>query len=82
MPQAELAQAAVQSTPAFPTSFVTTAVNAAPAPAVIEVAAAGENAIEIGGTIVIVAEELFVLSVVEVAVAVTVPPAGTVAGAV
>jgi hypothetical protein len=81
-PHGVLVQVTVQSTPAPATSLVTIAVYAVPVPAVTDVAAAGEKTIEIAGTMVIVAEALFVLSVVEVAVAVAVPPVGTVDGAV
>lgn len=81
-PHGALAQLTVQSTPAASMSLVTVAVKFAGVPAITEVGGAGVKAIEIRGTIVIVEDALLVLSEVEVAVTVTVPPAGTAPGAV
>jgi hypothetical protein len=80
VPQGVLVQATVQSTPALPMSLLTTAVKFAGVPAVTD-AGASVNAMAIAGTTVMLALALFVLSVVEVAVTVTTPPAGTMAGA-
>jgi hypothetical protein len=82
VPHGGAAQETVQSTPAAEISFVTVAVKAVPAPAVTELAAAGLKAMEIVGMIAIMAVPLLVLSVVEVAVAVTAPPVGMAEGAV
>jgi hypothetical protein len=74
-----------QSTPAFDESFATTAVIGLVVLICIDVGGAGLNATEIGGGVALImigAEADLVLSAVEVATTVTVPPLGTDAGAV
>jgi len=73
-----------QSTPAFVESFETTAVIGVVAFTCNDAGGVGLKTIVIcrGGVIVTVAENDFVLSVVEVAVTFTVPPEGTADGAV
>jgi hypothetical protein len=82
VPHGGFVQVTVQSTPAAAMSLVTVAVRLVGVPATMGVGKAGVNAIEIAGTIVIVADALFVASADDVAVTVTVPPAGSDDGAV
>jgi hypothetical protein len=83
LPHAELAQATVQVTPAALLSLLTFAVKLAEAPAVSD-AGGFESATEIGVDVVMVieAEADFVESAADVAVTVTMFPAGRAAGAV
>src|ERR1700722_6164446 len=80
-PPLALPQVAVQVTPALAESLVTKAVKAAPVETCREVGP-GPSVTAMIGTIVMVADADFVLSVREVAVTVTVLPVGSVAGAV
>ncbi len=83
-PQAPaLPHVTVQSTPALDGSFATTAVSGLLELTSTDEGGAGLKETAIAGTVMVVAAEIdFVLSAVEVAVTVTVAPAGTVAGAV
>ncbi len=84
-PHSELPHVTDQSTPSFFESFATTAVSGLVALVSIDEGGAGLNVTVIGGgavLIFIVAETDIAAFACEAAVTVTVPPLGTVAGAV
>jgi hypothetical protein len=81
-PQAELPHVTDQSTPVFNASPVTTAVSGLAVLTCIDGGGPGLKDTLIAPVIVIAAEIDFVLSPVEVAFTVTMPPVGTAAGAV
>jgi hypothetical protein len=84
LPHWELPQVTVHVTPPFLLSLLTTAVRLAVVPTNTDVGGVGLRATEMAAAAVIemVAEALFVVSVTEVAVTVTVAGLGTVEGAV
>jgi hypothetical protein len=84
LPHCELPQVTLQVTPAFAESPVTDAMTLAVAPVASDEGGGVVNATEISGAVVMVMEAVadFVGSEREVAVTVTTPVPGTVAGAV
>jgi hypothetical protein len=81
-PQGAVVHVAVQSTPAAATSFVIVAVKLLATPAMMDVGGNCVNTIEMAGRTVTVEEAVVAGTDVDAAVTVTVPPAGTVEGAV
>ncbi len=72
LPQAEVLQVTVHLTPALAVSFATTAVSGVVVPSINDAGAAGLSVTVIAGAVIaMLADILFVLSVTEVAVTVT-----------